>query len=283
MGRKGEGDNEADLLFRSPVLPGSPAPSLLTMDAVVLAGGAMPAKLVGATSATERALIEIEGRTLLDCVLDSLRQTPIVTRIICVATPLALQALPSDIVGLAAGDKMTGNLLLGAREAKSERILIVTADAPLVTGMTWTQFLEGANAGSLEAAYPIVRKEVCQEQFPGGKRTYARLAEGTFTGGNAFLLPKNRLESLETLIEKAFSQRKNPLALAQILGPRFIFRFLAKRLMLGEVEAKISSLLGCRGGAVIVADASIAFDVDKSEDLETARAVALARKTGAVS
>jgi molybdopterin-guanine dinucleotide biosynthesis protein A len=114
------------------------------MDAVVLAGGAMPAKLEGATEATERALIEIEGRTLLDCVLDSLRQTTPITRIICVATPLALAKLPSDIVGLAAGDKMTGNLLLGARAAQSERILIVTADAPLVTGRTWMQFLDGA-------------------------------------------------------------------------------------------------------------------------------------------
>ena len=132
----------------------------------------------------------------------------------------------------------------------------------------------------MDAAYPIVRREACEAQFPGGKRTYATLAEGTFTGGNAFLLPKNRLESLETLIEKAFAARKNPFALANMLGPRFIFRALTKKLTLGEVETKISGLLGCHGGAVIVPDASIAFDVDKSEDLGIARAVLSARKSG---
>ncbi len=216
------------------------------MEAVVLAGGAMPAALIGATDATERVLIEIEGRTLLDCVLDSLRETTPITRIICVATPGALANLPPDIVGIAAGDKMTQNLFLGAREAKSERILIVTADAPLVTGRTWMQFLDGASVNGLEAAYPIVSKAACEAQFPGGKRTYATLAEGTFTGGNAFLLPKNRLEAIEPLINQAFENRKKPFALAKMLGAGFIFRALTKKLTVGEVEAKISWFLGSR-------------------------------------
>ncbi len=237
----------------------------------------MPVSLEGVAGVSERALIEIEGRTLLNCVLDSLRETTPITRIICVATPDALASLGPDIVGLPAGDKMTGNLFLGAREAKSERILVVTADAPLVTGRTWMQFLDGAAVNLLDAAYPIVRKEACEAQFPGGKRTYATLAEGTFTGGNAFLLPKNRLEELEGIIDKAFAARKNPLALARMLGMRFIFRALTKKLTLNEVELKISGFLGCHGGAVIIPDASIAFDVDKAEDLETARAVAATR------
>lgn len=249
------------------------------MEAVVLAGGKMPESLQGVAGATERALIEIEGRTLLDCVLDSLRETPAVTRIICVATPDALASLDSDIVGLAAGDKMTGNLFLGARQAQSDSILVVTADAPLVTSRTWKSFLDGARAQNLEAAYPIVRRSDVEAQFPGGKRTYAALAEGSFTGGNAFLLPKNRLEHIEPLINQAFENRKNPLALARMLGAQFIFRALAKKLTVGEVETKISGFLGCRAGAVIVSDAAIAFDVDKIEDLKTAREVAGKRRS----
>ncbi len=248
------------------------------MEAVVLAGGKMPGSLVGVAGASERALIEIEGRTLLNRVLDSLRETPAITRIICVATPDALAALAPDIVGLAAGDQMTANLFLGAREAQSASILIVTADAPLVTNRTWTQFLDGAAQNGLEAAYPIVSRQDVEAQFPGGKRTYAALFEGSFTGGNAFLLPKNRLEHIEPLINQAFENRKNPLALARMLGAKFIFRFVSKKLTIGEVETKISAFLGCTAGAVQVSDASIAFDVDKIEDLVTAREVAAKRK-----
>ncbi len=244
------------------------------MEAVVLAGGDMPLSLQGVTDATERALIEIEGQTMLDRVLNSLRAVPSITRIICVATPGALAGLGSDITGIPAGDKMTANLMAGAREAKSDRMLIVTADVPLVTGRTWMQFMDGAAVNLLDAAYPIVKKEAVEAQFPGGTRTYGHLKDGIFTGGNAFLLPRNRLEALEGLIDKAFSARKNPLALARMLGVRFIYHAITKKLTIGEVEEKVSCLLGCRGGAVIIPDASIAFDVDKPADLEKAREIA---------
>ncbi|RYG70228.1 nucleotide-diphospho-sugar transferase [bacterium] len=247
------------------------------MEAVVLAGGAMPAALVEATDASERALIEIEGRTMLSRVLDSLREVPAVTRIICVATPGALASLGDDIVGIEAGDKLTKNLLKGARVAESERILIVTADAPLVSGRTWMQFLDGASLNSLEAAYPIVRKADVEAQFPGGTRTYGHLGDGSFTGGNAFLVPRERLNDMEALIERGFAARKNPFALARILGLGFIFRALTKKLTIGEIEHKVSKLLGCRSGAVIVPDASIAFDVDKPSDLTAAREIAAKR------
>ncbi|MBW3636296.1 MAG: NTP transferase domain-containing protein [Armatimonadetes bacterium] len=231
----------------------------------------MPPSLESVAGTSERALIEIEGRTMLARVVDSLRETTAVTRIICIATPLALQSLDSDVVGLAAGERMTGNLFSGARAAQSERILIVTADAPLVSGRTWMQFLDGAAVNLLDAAYPIVPKKAVEAQFPGGKRTYGHLKEGSFTGGNAFLLPRDRLESLEEVIDRAFAARKNPLALARMLGAGFIFRAATKKLTIHEVETKISRLLGCRSGAVIVPDAAIAFDVDKPSDLETAR------------
>ncbi len=243
------------------------------MEAVILAGGSIPPALQSATDATERALIQLEGRALLDHVLDSLRGVSGVSGIICVTTPQALLSLPKDVRGLASGDKLTENLFKGARAAKSEQILIVTGDVPLATPQTWMDFLEGAAANSLEAAYPIVSRRDCETQFPGGTRTYASLTNGQFTGGNAFLLPRAHLESLETLITRAFASRKNPFALAQMLGAGFIAKALSKRLSVADVEAKVSKMIGCRAGAVQVSDAAIAFDVDKPSDLETAARV----------
>jgi len=240
------------------------------MEAVILAGGPIPPLLQSATDASERALISLEGQTLLAHVLESLRATPPITGIVCVSTPLALASLPRDVRGLEAGDKLTENLFKGARAAKSDSILVVTGDVPLATGRTWMQFLDGAAVNGLEAAYPIVSRAECEAQFPGGKRTYAPLKDGEWTGGNAFLLPRAHLESLETLISQAFAARKNPFALAKMLGTGFIARALARRLGIPEVEAKISKMIGCRAGAVPVPDAAIAFDIDKPDDLEVA-------------
>lgn len=235
----------------------------------------MPAALQGVTTATERALIPVGGQPLLDYVLQSLATVSPVTRIICVTTPQALQTLPAQIgeipvVGLPAGDKLTHNLLSGARAATSDRILIVTGDGPLATGQTWMQFLDGASVNSLEAAYAVVREERMEAQFPASGRTYARFKDGAFSGGNAFLVPRAQLENLESLIETAFAARKNPLGLAKLLGIGFIFKALTKRLTVGEAESKVSRLLGCHAGRVEVPDATIAFDVDKPEDLQAA-------------
>ena len=243
----------------------------------------MPNALQGATDATERALIPVAGKPLIDYVLQSLATVSPVTRIICVTTPRALQSLPDvigeiPVVGLPSGEKLTHNLFSGARAATSDQILIVTGDGPLATGRTWMQFLDGASVNRLEAAYAVVREERMEAQFPGARRTYARFNDGAFSGGNAFLVPRAQLENLESLIETAFAARKNPLGIARLLGLGFIFKALTKRLSVGEAETKVSRLLDCRAGRVEVPDATIAFDVDKLEDLQAAAEFLAARQ-----
>ena len=235
----------------------------------------MPAALQNVTPATERALIPVGGQPLLGRVVRAVAEIEAVTRIVCVTTPAALQQLPAavgavEVAGLPSGDKLTANLLTGARAAQSEQILIVTGDGPLATGQTYAQFLQGAAVNQLEAAYAVVREDQMEAQFPGAARTYARFSDGAFSGGNAFLVPRARLETLEALIETAFAARKNPRGLARLLGWGFIFKALTRRLAVGEAEAKVSRLLNCRAGRVEVADATIAFDVDKPEDLALA-------------
>lgn len=247
------------------------------MEAVILAGGQIPHALADVADATERALIRVGEKTLLDCVVESLQNVPTITGIVCVTTPRALETLPPNVRGLAAGELLSANLFAGIRATSSQNVLIVTGDVPLATGRTWMQFLDGASVNQLEIAYAVVEKTRMEVQFPGGKRTYATLKEGTFTGGNAFLVPRERLERLEILIERAFKARKNPFALAQMLGIGLVAKALSNRLSMGEAEAKVSQMVGARAGAVVVPDAAIAFDVDKSVDLELARRLILER------
>lgn len=240
------------------------------MDAVLLAGGSIPEELRAATGATERALIEVGGVPIIESVVASLRQVPTIERIIVVSTPATLERLKGQVIGVPSGDRMVANLLAGAGAAESDDILIVTGDVPLVNGSTWQEFIDGAARQGLEAAYPIVRRQTVERQFPGGKRTYGNLKDGAFTGGNAFLFPRTRLPALETLIDTAYSARKNPLRLARMLGAGFIFKAVTKQLTIADVEKKMTGILGCRAGAVIMEDATVAFDVDKVSDLEVA-------------
>ena len=242
----------------------------MPIDVVILAGGSIPKELLPSVTVTERALIEVAGQSMLHRVLDTLQDGQLFRKRVVVTTPLALAALPANCTGVNAGDGMVANLMAGLATVTSDQVLIVTGDVPLVTADTWAAFLEGAAKRDLQAAYPIVTRASVERQMPGGKRTYATLVDGTFTGGNAFLVPRARIGDLQQLIDTAYSARKNPLRLARLLGPGFILKAITKRLTVAAVEAKMSKLLGCKGGAVIMEDASIAFDVDKAADLELA-------------
>lgn len=247
------------------------------MDVVILAGGETPpalAESLDAAVSTERALIEVNGRPCIAYLLDSLTAVEGLGKIIVVGRPATLDALPGlmhEAIGVKAGETLVANILAGAAVASTEELLLCTCDIPLVTPPTWGEFFARVQANSLEAAYPIVRKETVEKQFPGGKRTYATLVDGTFTGGNAFVLPRAQLGDLKQVIDAAYQARKNPLAIARILGVKFVVKAVLKKLTILDLEQKMSQVLKCRAGAVEMPDASIAFDVDKPDDFQLAQ------------
>jgi molybdopterin-guanine dinucleotide biosynthesis protein A len=253
------------------------------MDVVILAGGPTPEALsaaLGESTPPERALIEINGRATIAYLLDSLRGVEGVDRIAIVgnqSTLSATRALAPQSVGVEAHSTLVENILAGAAACSSSQLLLCTCDIPLVTSETWQEFLRRVGQNGLEAAYPIVRRETVEQQFPQGKRTYATLTDGTFTGGNAFVLPRAQLENLKTVIDAAYQARKNPIAIARILGLSFVVKAVLKKLSINDLERKMTKVLGCRAGAVEMSDASIAFDVDKPQDLEVAQQALAAR------
>ena len=247
------------------------------MDVVILAGGPTPEALaasLGESTPPERALIEINGRPTIAYLLDSLQDIPELGKIAVVGNESTLAATREHApqsIGVESKSTLVENVLAGAAALDSDRILLCTCDIPLVTTATWNEFLRRVEQNSFEAAYPIVRRDTVKQQFAEGKRTYATLTDGTFTGGNAFVLPRANLENLRTVIDAAYNTRKNPLAIARILGLGFVLKAVLKKLSIHDLERKMSKVLGCRAGAVEMSDASIAFDVDKPDDFQIAQ------------
>lgn len=246
------------------------------MDAIILAGGDIPQALQDSLGTSiidaahgERALLPLGDRPAIAWLLESLLPVDDVDQIIVVGKKHTLALLPqlaSNAVGVPAQDSLSANVLAGIDAAQSSQVLLTTCDIPLATSQTWTEFFGKILAGSCEAAYPIVKSEVMESTFPGGKRTYATVTDGRFTGGNAFVLPRACRPTLEKVLETAYNARKNPLKLASLLGIKFIVKATIQRLSIADVEKKISDILQCRAGAIEMDDAAIAFDVDKEAD-----------------
>jgi len=242
----------------------------IRVGAVVLAGGRIPASL--AHLSAHRALLRVRGRLLLDYLFAALQASPSIRASTVVAPEEALaelSALPGTLTP--AGDSLVENMQRGARALAAlqpTHLLFITGDIPLVT----PEGIEGYLAASLQSGaaltYPIIPRAVCEQGFPGAKRTFVRIREGVFTGGNAIFTTESLLTDKQALIQSLYIARKQPLKLARILGLATVLRMLTGTLSLPYLERVATRILGAPAAAVITPYAEIGFDVDKISDLE---------------
>ncbi len=242
-------------------------------NAVVLGGGDPGDAFAAAHRVAVKPLIEVAGRPMGLWVLQALKDSGQVGRIAYVG-PLTPEM--DRLVEVRVTDRGTllANLEAGVaalREpgsAPPKRVLVVTADIPMLSGLQVRSLLEGAPAAGL--VYPIVEKSACEAAYPGVKRTYARLKDGTFTGGNLFLLDPALIGQFLPRLRSVLAARKQPLKLASIIGPGVLVKLLLGRLGLAELEARVSRILGVEARALITPHAAVGSDIDKEGDLALA-------------
>ena len=113
----------------------------------------------------------------------------------------------------------------------------------------------------------MVPREAVEARWPGMRRTYARLREGRFTGGNLMLLDPALFRGALDMARRVIALRKRPLALARLVGLDILWKLLWGRLAIAEVEARASRILGVPLRALITPYAEVGVDVDKETDL----------------
>ncbi len=252
----------------------------MAIDAIILAGASNHGALRAVTDTPYEALIDIEGRAMLDYVVDAVVGSRDIERVVVVGPEKALASLAGRVYRVAqCGDSMVENILIGLEVLHSTgKVLLVTSDIPLLTTDAIGDFLRRCAEKEADIHYPVVAKQTNEASYPGVKRTYVHLVEGTFTGGNLALLDPEVVRQCHVMIEKAVQMRKKPWQLSRLLGFRFIVKFLLSRLSVAEIEERVRLMLGFRGVAIVSPYPEIGIDVDKPSDLELARNVLGARR-----
>jgi hypothetical protein len=153
----------------------------------------------------------------------------------------------------------------------ARRALLTTADSPFLTAAAIDDYARLCLESRARLCYAAVPRAASEARFPGLRQTYVRLADGEFTGGNAVLIDPAVWPAVRELLAKARAARKQPWLLAQILGPRILWRLVTRRLAIREVEERVSRLLNapCRG--IVTPYAELGADVDDLEDLRVCR------------
>lgn len=240
---------------------------------VVLAGRANRGALARvAPEVAWEALVPIAGRPMGGYVVAALAGARSVGRVV-VAGPAELAS--GEAVCVPPGERVSDTLraaLAVARPAADDEVLIATGDAPLLTAAAVEEVLAACRQRRLAFGYPIVARRDCEARFPGVRRTYVRLREGAFTGGNLFYVRADALARCIALLEWAHANRKRPLRLAGMLGWGTVLLLAVGRARLARVEAAGSRVLRALAGAVPTHDAGVGVDVDDAGDLELCRA-----------
>jgi GTP:adenosylcobinamide-phosphate guanylyltransferase len=245
------------------------------IDCIVLAGGDKKSEADLGEGISHKALLKIGEKEMVCYVLETFRQVKGIGRIVLIGSlpgelPLLKEEFAVEIIP--EGKSMWDNILAAGRYLNSDRlVLFSSADIPLVTPEAVEDFLEKCRPWELDFYYPIISKENCENRFPEVKRTYLTLQEGTFTGGNIFLVNPAVIESSIVVIKEFLKARKKPVKMLSYLGMGFLVRYMTKKLTLPQLEKRFSQLLKLRAKAVESNYPEIGFDVDKPTDLELVR------------
>jgi GTP:adenosylcobinamide-phosphate guanylyltransferase len=219
-----------------------------------------------------RALELLGGRPMANWSLDGLLSAQMISDIYVVG--LGRDALGRDDVRFVeVGSSFIENLQRGMDACPGDRVLVATADIPFISAEAADDFVRSALECGKEFCYSVVPVRLTHERYPQLRRTSVKLKDGEFTGGNLVLITKEVVRRNADLIDRIFEKRKNPFALARVLGAGFLLRLaLAPRTITidGLVRHAESIIDGTI--AVIVSEyPEIATDIDKPEDLEIAR------------
>jgi GTP:adenosylcobinamide-phosphate guanylyltransferase len=248
------------------------------VDAVVLAGGEDHGEIAAETGVVHRPLLEVAGRLIVQRVLAALRGATAVNQVVLVA-PDPVQAVVGEEaadIRVGAGDSFVDNVANGvdATSPTLKSVLIVTGDIPLITPAAIDDLVRQSESIHADLTYPIIPKESCERTFPGGKRTYVKLREGVYTGGNAAVVARDFISLRRDIIDGLYRARKSPLRLASMFGFGFLLGLLTGRLNLAQLQARGGRIVAARVAAVISTYPELGFDVDKVADLDLARQVA---------
>jgi hypothetical protein len=155
--------------------------------------------------------------------------------------------------------------------------LLCGSDIPTITPAIVDEFIQECFRTEHDVYYNIVERSVMETRFPDSRRTYARLRDGDFAGGDLLLFRPSVNFDHQELMRRLVTARKSALRQARMLGPLIFVRYLTRRLSLSEAEQRAQTVFNVRVRAVPSPHAEVGMDVDKPFQLEIVRAELEAR------
>jgi CTP:molybdopterin cytidylyltransferase MocA len=237
--------------------------------------------LINHSGVSCKALIDIDGIPMVRRVISALKGAKVVEKILLSGPQQSelesdaelKQMVGSGEVSWLAPEISPSTSAYAAMQSLplDERVLLTTADHPLLTPEIVDAFGRQSLADDVDVTVGLAPYPLVQEAYPEMRKTVLRFSDGEFCGCNlfAFVTPEGRRAA--SFWRKIEQERKKPRVVIGLLGWWAVLRYRMGVLPLEEALAKLSKRLGLRLRVVILPYANAAVDVDSIADLALVR------------
>ncbi len=249
------------------------------INALILAGSSRREELEQQENVDNKAQVTIKGLPMMLHVLSALNQVSDLEKISIVTSGYLWREVRLDqeeiteayeIIEEQGG--LLENLEAGLKAMPPERsCLVITSDIPLIQPEAVEDFISRCLPLDRDFYYPIIQRKNCEAVYPQAKRTYLKIKDGVYTGGNMALVKPSSLLNNINRLQLFFSYRKKPWKYAKLLSPVLVFKFITRQVTIKELENHISRALFINARAVETPFIEVGTDVDKPSDLEMVR------------
>ena len=244
--------------------------------AIILAGQRPEGDPMAAyCNVTYKALIPINGHTMLERVTRALIASPDVGRIVVMAqSPKELQSDLSpdlathDAISFAASnDGIAASIhnVIGT-EIAPWPVLVTTADNALLTKEILDCFFQAHNGQDVAVA--VVERQTMLAGYPDARRTWLKFRGGAYSGANLFALHNAAAKPAVAFWSTVEKDRKKGWKIFARFGPWLLLRALSRTIGFKQAMAQAGQRMGLRAEPIILPMAEAAIDVDKPDDLE---------------
>jgi len=216
-----------------------------------------------------KSLLKIHDKAMIRYVIDALQETQCIDEILVIGDVEGLKKLALDpsVRLMQSSSSLIENIQRGIAAFPGERILISTSDIPMITKDALNDFVMQSMDLEADLCYSIVEKETLKARYPEAKRTFVKLADGVFTGGNLFFVDTGKIDRYMAIGRKMLLHRKNPLRMCSLLGLKCLMKLIFGKLSIEDIEKRVEKQMKIRGKAIISTYPEVGNDIDKPEDI----------------
>lgn len=248
------------------------------VNGIILGGGRINHVFADMVGTDVKGLINIDGHASFEYVLAAMRSVPGMRKIVLVGDKAAYLNHPGaeqlDAI-IDEGPDISHNLMRAIRFLNDDRrILLSTADIPLLTGEALCAFLAKCDLES-DLCYPVTPRAPTRKLFGRRIWTFLPLKEGWITHTCNILFDPRLVLRNQDFVERFLSRRKDLWGAAGTVGIAFMIRFFLGwylpflRYDMPSIANHIALMTGahrCQG--IILDYPEIALDIDKPSDVE---------------